>query len=32
LTVGVFPVARGDVLTVTYSVAPTITFIPGSIA
>lgn len=32
LTVGVFPMARGDVLTVTYSGTPTMTFIPGSTA
>ncbi len=30
VTVGVFQLARGDVLQVTYSVVPTMTFIPGS--
>ncbi len=28
ITAGVIPVGRGDILTVTYSVAPTMTFMP----
>ncbi len=28
-TSGIFPVAQGDIITVTYTVLPTITFIPA---
>ena len=30
LTTGLFPVSRGDTLTISYGSAPTLTFIPGS--